>query len=568
MNEKKKKYEVANEEFNLIEHISMRFGLTGEASSDGYGMKRNAITCPICGGKDFYVYDAEYNYNGFQTWSCDCLETYLEKHQDIKEKTKIAPKKPYFSPIEFFMVTENINFQTATNKVMGMLNDEKAREIAKDGGNYLYYSDRGTLCVNSSLLAEHIRKTSDYFIVKKQGSETEFVYWYQDGCYRHISSGELKSKIKEFIPLDIRRPKQWEDTYKDILTDNVFVRFEDLNNESNLINFRNGLYDIQKDELMEHSPDYKITFQCDCNYNPDAPEPKTLLKYLETLTEGDADLKATLQEWFGLIISNYNANMCKKSVALFGSGDTGKSKYISMMAELIGIDNICSTPIQDLSSRFGAGNLYGTKAVIIDDQKGENIEDGSTYKAITGMGIIQAELKGKQAFTFLYKGGITFTCNAMPYIKDDKGSHMFERMLIVPCDNVIPDEEKDPLLMDKLISEKEGIVLWALEGLKRLISNKFKLTISERSRVAMKEYRAMNDSFYKFLTECYDLTRDKAHRIKKTELEDTYHTWATMNGIEEIKKKNIKERAKLSGINLVKVEGNYFYNGIVEKLPF
>ena len=184
------------------------------------------------------------------------------------------------------------------------------------------------------------------------------------------------------------------------------------------------------------------------------------------------------------------------------------------------------------------------------------------------MGIIQAELKGKQAFTFLYKGGITFTCNAMPYIKDDKGSHMFERMLIVPCDNVIPDEEKDPLLMDKLISEKEGIVLWALEGLKRLISNKFKLTISERSRVAMKEYRAMNDSFYKFLTECYDLTRDKSHRIKKTELEDTYHTWATMNGIEEIKKKNIKERAKLSGINLVKVEGNYFYNGIVEKLPF
>ena len=141
-------------------------------------------------------------------------------------------------------------------------------------------------------------------------------------------------------------------------------------------------------------------------------------------------------------------------------------------------------------------------------------------------------------------------------------------MLIVPCDNVIPDEEKDPLLMDKLIAEKEGIILWALEGLRRIIANQFKLTISERSRVAMKEYRAMNDSFYKFLTESYDITRDKADRIKKTQLEDTYHTWATANGIEEIKKKNIKDRAKLSGINLVKVDGYYYYNGIVEKLPF
>lgn len=567
----KKKHEVANSDFNLINHIEARFGLTDTATSDGYGIQRQAVTCPLCGGSDFYVYDEAYNYNGTQMWNCTCLHHYLEQHPDVKEHTKILYKKSYFSAIEFFMVTDNLDFQAATNKVISMLNEEKSMSVFEESQaqNFLFYNERSkSLCVNSSLLAEHMRKNSHYFIVKKQGSESEFIYWYMDGVYKHISSGELKSKIKEFIPLDIRKPKQWEDTYKDLVTDNVFLKFEDLNTDTHLINFKNGLYDINQDKLLEHSPEYKITFQCNCDYNPAAPKPLVWLKYLETLTEGDEDLKATLQEWVGLIISNYNANMCKKSIALYGSGDTGKSKLISLMVDLLGIENVCSTPIQDLSSRWGAGNLYGTKAVIIDDQKGENIEDGSTYKAITGMGVIQAELKGKQAFTFLYRGGITFTCNAMPYIKDDKGSHMFERMLIIPCDNVIEDKDKDPLLMEKLTAEKEGIVLWALEGLKRLIANQFKLTVSERSRAAMSEYRAMNDTFYKFITENYEITRDKSDRVKKTDLEDLYLRWTQDNEVEAIKKKNIKERAKLSNIGLVKVQGVFYYNGITEKMPF
>ena len=40
----------------------------------------------------------------------------------------------------------------------------------------------------------------------------------------------------------------------------------------------------------------------------------------------------------------------------------------------------------------------------------------------------------------------------------------------------------DPYLVEKLIAEKESIFLWCLEGLKRLIANDYRFTISGRSK--------------------------------------------------------------------------------------
>lgn len=435
--------------------------------------------------------------------------------------------------------------------------------------DYLYINNRGNLSVNTSLLAEHIRTTSHYHIVKKQGADSFFIYWYEDGYYKEISPNELKAKIKEFIPLDIRKPSFWEDTYKDLVSTDVFISYSDMNNEEEFINFKNGLLSTKTWQFIEHSPEHKHTIQLKCNYNPSAKTPVEWLKFIDTLTEGDQQLKDTLQEWMGLNISNYNANVCKKSLALYGDvGNTGKSKYLNIISLIVGLDNVCGVSIQDLSARFGTGALYGTKCVLIDDQKATNIEDGSSFKTITGCGPVQVELKGKQPFTMVYRGGITMTCNAMPYIKDDKGSHMFDRFLIIPCNNVVPVEKRDKLLLEKLKLELEGIVMWALEGLKRLLENNFMLTEGEVSREANDRYRAMNDSFFRFISECYDISSNKEARIKKTELEADYIKYCNENGITPLEKKNIIDRASANGIQCKKTNGIFHYIGITEKLPF
>lgn len=429
--------------------------------------------------------------------------------------------------------------------------------------SYIITTKRGNISVNTSLLSQYIRDNSHYYIVKKQGSETFFIYWYDEGYYKQMSKGEVKAMIKEYIPMEIRTPKLWEDTYKDLISTKQFVDLEQLNSYPHLINFKNGILDTKTWQLMPHSPDYNLTHQIQFDYNENAPEPKKWKEFINTLVSDDVETAYTLQEWLGINISNYNVNLCKKSVALCGAvGNTGKSKYLKMLGIIVGIQNICSKPIQDLSAKFGAGALYGKKCVLIDDQKAANIEDGSTFKAITGDGVIEAELKGKDPFSITFNGGITFTCNEMPYIKDDKGTHMFERFLIIPCNNVIPPEKRDNRLFEKMEKEIEGIILWALQGLKRLIQNGFVLTESKMSKVANIDYRSHNDSLYRFIREKCIVTGDSYDKILKTDFEKRYDKYCGENDIKALDKKNIKARAQKNGIPCVLYRGYWFYRGL------
>ena len=434
--------------------------------------------------------------------------------------------------------------------------------------SYLKTKANGEIIVNTSLLAEYIRQNYYYFIAKKQGSETCLIYWYEDGYYKLLSSNELKAKIKSFIPLEIAKPGMWENVYKDLLATDDFISFDELNTDEDLINFKNGLLNIKTNEFFAHSPKYKFTIQLNCEYHPNSNKTAyNWLNYIKTLTDNDEEMQKTLQEWLGLILSNLNANLTKKAIALYGPvGNTGKSKFINIIVELIGINNVCTTPIQDLSNRFGAAALYGTKCVAIDDQKSASIEDGSLFKSITGCGPIQVELKNKDPFPYTYRGGFSITCNALPYIKDDKGSHMFDRFLIIPCNNVIEKSKQDKLLLNKLLKEKDEIALWALEGLQRLIQNNFNLTESQASIEANIEYRKMNDSFFRFINEYYELSNDKDAKIKKTELENEYLRFCKMNSIQALDKKNIVERAKANGIICKKTSGIFFYFGLKNKI--
>lgn len=443
---------------------------------------------------------------------------------------------------------------------------------------YLYRNNRGSISVNTSLLADHIRQNNHYYIVKKQGCDSSFVYWYEQGYYKEISPNEVKHKIKEYIPLEIRQPYQWDNTYKDLMTTNDYVDFEYLNNDERYINFRNGLLDIKTWQLVPHTHEFKCTYQLNCNYNPSAEEPATWLDYINTLSDGDNEIISTLQEWFGLNLSNFNANICKKSVALWGQlGNTGKTKYVNVLSDIIGLNNICSKQIQDISKRFGAGALYGKKALIIDDQSGNDIEDGSTFKSVTGMGMVEGEIKQKMPFSFVFRGGITFTCNSLPYIKDDKGGHMFERFLIIPCDNVIPVDKRNPNLLNILLKEKEGIVLWAISGLKNLMNNNFKISEGQKSKDANEQYRANNDTLHRFISENYEVTGAKSDRVKAGVFEEQYLKFCEENGLTALSKNTIRtSRAENNGVHYGKTDGYFYYKGLKpllaepqqEELPF
>lgn len=111
----------------------------------------------------------------------------------------------------------------------------------------------------------------------------------------------------------------------------------------------------------------------------------------------------------------------------------------------------------------------------------------------------------------------------------DKGKHVYDRFLIVSCDNVIPPEERDPELLEKLLAEKEIIVSVAIQYLQKAIARGYKFTESERTIKNREDYMIRNNSLALFLQECCIIGEG---RTITSVFKEKYKSWCKDNNLE------------------------------------
>lgn len=450
-----------------------------------------------------------------------------------------------------------------------MIQEEFGSDLPEEGiKDFIEADGRGQSRVNPIKLAQHIRDTAHYKIVRKNGQDSDLLYWYDGGRYLQTSPNEFKGRIKEVIPQPLRKSSILDEAYKDLITDLNTANFEDLNTDDRYINFTNGLYDIATGQLLQHSPQILYTRQTPYDWDPAAPRPKRFLKYIEELTDGDQELQYDIQEYLGLTLSNMPGYLVKKALVLYGVvGNTGKTQLTKVVADLLGREYVANTPIQRLSDRFALSELMGARCLLVDDQKAGMISDSSVFKTMTGGGYLSMEIKGKTPFPFRFSGTYIITTNELPYL-DDKGTHMFERFLVIPADRVIPEEQRDPFIFDAFKKyEMPGVIRWALEGLHRLIANDMKFTPSKKADDALKKYRAMNDTLRAYIDDqC--ARGEKGDRIARSDFHRQYQSWCRSEGRTELSTHNIGKRMEQNGFKATKFQGNYYYEPIRYKAWF
>ena len=84
------------------------------------------------------------------------------------------------------------------------------------------------------------------------------------------------------------------------------------------------------------------------------------------------------------------------------------------------------------------------------------------------------------------------------------GKHVYDRFIILSCDNVIPEEQRDSKLLEKLATESEYLICASIKCLRISIKNGYKFTESERTIKNREDYAIKNNSLALFLTECCD----------------------------------------------------------------
>ncbi|MDY4413776.1 MAG: hypothetical protein SPE43_05345 [Ruminococcus sp.] len=203
--------------------------------------------------------------------------------------------------------------------------------------------------------------------------------------------------------------------------------------------------------------------------------------FLETISGGDPELIARHWEFWGYVLSSdYHA---KAIFSLFGeSGNNGKSTELSLLRSLLP-GAVDSMPIKTMTSQFGRHRLKHCRLEYSADEGAINLNSDSIafLKSASGLDDMTANVKFKEMVQFKCKCKIAIASNyniGMAYTAIDQA--FARRIVTLPYPYSIPKEQQDPMILQKLLTEKDAIATEAFKHYLRLRANNYIFTGHDR----------------------------------------------------------------------------------------
>ena len=186
--------------------------------------------------------------------------------------------------------------------------------------------------------------------------------------------------------------------------------------------------------------------------------PELWMSVLMTSMGGDADMVAYLKRLFGYSLTG----VTNEEIFSFfhGPGQNGKTKIIEAVAGAMG-DYAVNTPMETfLTSQHGRhptelADLQGARFVTAVETDEGRVWDAARIKAITGGDTIKARFMRQDFFSFKPQFKVLVHGNARPKFRT-RDFAMRRRLHMVPFDVIIPEEQRDRYLADKLRLEWPG----------------------------------------------------------------------------------------------------------------
>ena len=263
-------------------------------------------------------------------------------------------------------------------------------------------------------------------------------------------------------------------------------------------------------------------------YDPEAAFPKRWLEFLNELLI-PADIP-TLQEYMGYCL--IPTTKAQKMLMLVGKGGEGKSRIGVVMHALFGTSMVNGNLTKVETNRFARADLEHTLVMVDDDMKLEALPQTNYIKTIITAELpLDLEKKSQQSYQGeLYCRFLGFGNGSLKALYD-RSEGFFRRQIILTTKRKDKDRVDDPFLSEKLIAEKEGLFLWCLEGLKRLIAQDYKFTISPQTEENMKEAVFEGNHILEFLASEGYIRLKADLTVTTKDLYAVYCLWCEDNAI-------------------------------------
>ena len=357
-------------------------------------------------------------------------------------------------------------------------------------------------------------------------------YIYEKGCYHEDHNGiRLKSHIQRLIFRDCIKATTIQSIYNLLVSQaQVQKHFSDLNNQpSHWVNFQNGYFDVMEWRLIEHDTKYLMINQIPFSFYPEQTEIALsggthIRKYMDSSIPNKTDQQMFWQ-YLGYCMTT--DTRFQKFLMIKGKGGTGKSIAISFIQHVVGSGNFSSMSLQNLNQRFYPTGLFGKLLNACADIPSTAMENVDIIKKAVDEDTLLYEKKGQDPTQFNSYAKLLFSANEMPLNLDDKTNAYYRRLLVLDINRIIPEEEKDSQLKEKMCKESDYAIHMAMLALKQLYSDNY-FNESDHSKECIEKLYRSSDSVKAFTDEM--LCHKSGEKMKRSEVYKMYEEYCEDNG--------------------------------------
>ena len=238
---------------------------------------------------------------------------------------------------------------------------------------------------------------------------------------------------------------------------------EDFDTNLMALNTPAGLVNLADGSIRPTTPEDWVT-RC-TTVAPQAGEAPHWDAFLEHLTGGDDDLASFLQRWCGYCLTGLMGE--KKLVFVYGANsNTGKSTFVNAINHAIGDygrGTDVATFMGGKQNTDALAQLPGVRLASATEASAGQKWDDKIVKAITGGDQIEARKMYGSEFSYRPQFKMLIAGNHRPALKNIDAA-MLKRILIVPMNIVVAEEEIDRTLGVKLEEEAPAILQWMIDG--------------------------------------------------------------------------------------------------------
>ncbi len=370
-----------------------------------------------------------------------------------------------------------------------------------------------------------------------------------------VDAGDLQAQKFARSSLDYKRLRDMLEVTKPLLA----IHPSQLDVDPMLLNFLNGTLDLESGILRPHQREDYITKLVHHNYHPDARCP-LFLGFLGRIMGAHPDASGfeleradRMVDWFQKAFGYTTTGRTGEKVVFvcYGRGNNGKTTLLSLLHRLISeystliqIDSLM-TRQQGNNTDADLADLRGARFVMTSEtQEGQHLNEARLKRIVQGVdgAKIKATRKYENPITFPETHKIWIDANHKPIVRGSDGA-VWNRLVPIPIDVVIPADEIDTDLPRKLMQEAEGILAWIVTGALRWRSEG--LGRPDEIRRARSEWRKDSEPLKDFFDECCARGDDAYTQV--TILWTRYLQWCYEQKVDAVTRDEFRNRLEDAG---------------------